>query len=97
MSELGSLPILHVLGMTNSGNIKSRPTSDIKRPPIVPTANENQKPADCPSIRKGMNPSTVDRIVDKMGMSLWLQAVSQHATASLRQLAPDSLQYSSSK
>ena len=41
-------------------------------PPMVPMAKANQKTSSLPSIRKGANPSTVDRMVSEMGMILWL-------------------------
>ncbi len=44
--------------------------SDINNPPIVPTDSEYQKPAVRPSMRKGIKPSTVERMVERMGMSL---------------------------
>jgi len=41
-------------------------------PPIVPTAKANQNTSLLPSKRNGINPKTVESIVNRIGIILWL-------------------------
>ena len=54
------------------GSSTMRAMKEKSIPPMVPMAKANQKTSSLPSIRKGANPSTVDRMVSEMGMILWL-------------------------
>ena len=42
------------------------------RPPVAPTAKENQKGELLPSMKKGMRPKTVENMVRNTAMILWL-------------------------
>ena len=54
--------------------INTMAMTEKSRPPADPTANENQKGSSLPSIKKGINPNTVDRMVSITAIILWLYA-----------------------
>ena len=47
----------------NIGIINTMAMTENKSPPAEPTENENQKASSSPSMKKGIRPKTVDRIV----------------------------------
>ena len=53
------------MGITNT-----RATIEKSKPPVVPTAKENQKSSVSLSIKKGTKPRTVESTVRKTGMIL---------------------------
>ena len=55
------------IGMNNTKAIIEN-----NNPPIVPTAKANQNTSLLPSKRNGIKPKTVERIVKRIGIILWL-------------------------
>ena len=60
---------------TQTGMKITKAMIENNNPPMVPTAKANQNTSLLPSKRNGINPKMVERIVNRIGIILWLYAL----------------------